>query len=202
MELMNAAEFRQAWLAGAHKFNRKLITASAGALAQAELPEAARQFLATAGLPAQAAPYLDFAQLRNKPLTTLAEFAGPRAESAHRIYLIGGTGSGDPLGIDAAGLIWEYNHDQDLAPMFVNSSVAQLAACLLAYRQLVADTVRARGNYLAAVLSRNVPADVVSRFDEQLRQIDPVAYKGQPAEPGARFPSKWQQELRALEAQP
>jgi hypothetical protein len=196
---MSPAEFVQAWLAGASEYDEGLVTAAPEALATVDIPESAKTFLTEAGLPDAAAPYLSFQELQNERLLTLAA-AHDRAhdEAAHTVYCIGGNGSGDPIGVNAAGQVWVFNHDADFDRTFVNSSVAQLAACLLAYRQLVADIVRGTGSYLSTAVEGKVPAELVNNFLVRLQEIDPDAYASIRDERGGFLHSMWQYELRAM----
>lgn len=197
--MMSPAEFVHAWLAAASEFDEGLVTATPEALAGIDIPAAAKTFLTEAGLPDSAAPFLGFGQLAVIPLPTLAEAWGlTHDEVARRVYCIGSNGSGDPICIGPSGRVWVFNHDDNFAPTFVNASVAQLAVCLLAYRQLVADTTRMMGSFLDASLNRTIPVELLTRFKEQLQQIDPDAYAGIQDEQGQLLPSMWQQELRAL----
>lgn len=193
--MMTPAEFVQAWHADASEYDEGLLTVDPAALAGLNLPTAAKNFLTEAGLPDSAAPFLSFGQLAAAPLPTLAEaWDLSYDEDAQRVYCIGSNGSGDPICVGPSGRVWEFNHDDNFAPTFLNSSVMQLAACLLAYRQLLADSVRITGS----ARNEDLPAELVEGFRIQLQQIDPDAYAGIQDEQGQPLPSMWQQELRAL----
>ena len=57
--------------------------------------------------------------------------------------------------------------------MFINSSVMQLAESLFAYRRLIEDTQSENGPN--AYLDRDIPAEVLARFESFLRDSDPPA---------------------------
>lgn len=109
----------------------------ASALSGHTLPDDARHFLLEVGLPEEAAPYLSF-----EPSSL--DWLG-RNEELGRYIGIGSDGAGNPIVIDQDGAIWWIDHEAPNARTFVNSSPAQLGACLLAYRDLVTQTVAAGG---------------------------------------------------------
>jgi hypothetical protein len=91
-------------------------------------------------LPSSAAPCVDFSQA-SAPSPVYDVFGGPSdwTESDRRrlesFLMIGSDGAGNPICIEAgSGQIWLLDHeDRFQTRTFVNSSVSQLAECLLAY---------------------------------------------------------------------
>jgi hypothetical protein len=108
------------------------------------LPEAARQFLAEAGLPKSCAPFLSFDDLAHGLRHVWHVFSPGqwKPEEKHGLEnyaMIGSDGSGNPICVDERdGRIVAIEHELlfstsagERRVMFVNSSVAQLAQCLL-----------------------------------------------------------------------
>lgn len=111
---------------------------------QLSIPAEQKQFLIEAGLPADASPFLCFEGTR--PLLTVAEkWRQPTIPSRYR--QIGFDGAGNLIAIDeeAEGRIVYLDHEDRFAPVFMNSSVAQLAESLLAYRSMVNTAIAANG---------------------------------------------------------
>jgi hypothetical protein len=99
------------------------------------IPEDARQFLAKAGLPASAAPFLSFDAVAEglRPVKDrIRGFKGAAAE----YLIIGGDGGGNPIVLDDKGEVRLVDPDAPGGLTFMNSSVAHLAACLLAARAI------------------------------------------------------------------
>jgi hypothetical protein len=74
-----------------------------------------------------------------------------------------------------AGAVVYLNHDDGFNRRFVNSSVEQLAASLLAFREVVAATVKQGG--ADAFLNGQIPNAVADRFMIRMDEIDPPAIK-------------------------
>lgn len=154
---MNVDEFKSAW----QSQGDKLITFPIDALAGCEIPNDAKNFLMTVGLPEDAAPCLNF---------------GPTDQSwiPERIlnsYLpIGSNGSGDPVVISENGTIFYLNHDQDFQTAYVNNDVYVLVECLLRYRELIAESLGRLGP--DAPIDWQVPADLKEGFKAFLMAID------------------------------
>lgn len=127
------------------------------------LPEAARQFLAEAGLPKSCAPFLSFDDLAHG-LRHVWDVFSPgqwKPEEKHGLEnyaLIGSDGSGNPICVDERdGRIVAIEHELlfttnagERRVMFVNSSAAQLAECLL----------------LVAAHPRNTGLEAIKQIDE------------------------------------
>jgi hypothetical protein len=106
----------------------------------------------------------------------------------NQFIAIGADGCGDPIVINtAAGCIIEWlDHEDYFSARFMNSSVAQLAACLLAYR-----------NFVIAVQKENGDdAFIESRFNEA--QIKALQDTLQHIDPRAIAEGFWQWELDSL----
>lgn len=91
-------------------------------------------------LPASAAPCLSFADAA-KPISVYEAFASPEDWSAEdrsrleRFLVIGHDGAGNPIcvEVDSGKIVLLDHEDRFRSQQFVNSSVSQLAECLLTY---------------------------------------------------------------------
>ena len=167
---MTPAEFRDRWIAE----GGELVTYPASALAGVRLPADARAFLLEVGLPRSAAPYLDFRSPLESPLPAASEMWHlPDTFTHYRV--IGSNGFGDPICIDEDmdGTVVYLNHDNEFARVFVNSSVPQLAQCLLAFHGLVRESQTRSGS--EAYLDGKIPDDVLDMFVETLKAVDGIA---------------------------
>ena len=159
----------------------RLISFPDSSFADVRVPPDARTFLIEAGLPAEAAPCLDFGPPKKGTLERVSTiWHQPPAFDRYRI--IGGNGSGDPVCIDEAtnGEVVYLNHDNDFKRLLMASSVFSLAECLLELRDVIVkageDTERVSQQEYDMLLAR-------------FRVIDPASSgKG----------SFWEQELRSF----
>jgi hypothetical protein len=166
---MTPAEFQDRWTAE----GGELVLFAPSALADVRMPAEGRAFLLNVGLPRSAAPYLDFRSPSGSPLPTASEmWQLPDGFSHYRV--IGSNGSGDPICIDEDedGAIVYLNHDNEFARVFINSSVPQLAECLLAFRGLIRESQSRNGP--DAYLDGNLPNDLLDGFVETLKAVDGV----------------------------
>jgi hypothetical protein len=139
------------------------------------VPRTTIEFLASAGLPESAAPFLSFGVAKSGHATSVAE-SWQLGTFFERYVELGSTGSGDPLALDtlsATGAIYVLNHDADFAPRLLAGSVQQLAELLLKFRDFVADTIAIGGQ--SAYLDGRIPSAVAAAFKRELERIDPAA---------------------------
>lgn len=108
--------------------------------------EDSARFLAEAGLPASAAPFLSFGETgRLWDVWNFGEDTEYARELFSQYIALGTDGSGNPLCIDEEnnGIVVALDHDFGFqAVTFVNSSVQQLAECLLVYRVALEEAQR------------------------------------------------------------
>jgi hypothetical protein len=154
------------------------------------IPDEDKLFLVNAGLPESAAPFLHFDAQKGESWSTLPGDLQP-SDDYRRIYLIGSNGSGDPLAIDgtANGQIVELFHEFRFVRGFVNTSVRHLAECLLAFRVFVTAVSEANGE--DAFLLGNIPTEMRTAIEAQLREIDEVAMTSK---------GLWREELDSLDS--
>lgn len=131
-----------------------------------------KRFLAEAGLPESAAPFLSFAAPKSGELPTLAD-QWKQSAKFRRYRVIGADGSGSPIAIDEErkGEVVCLDHDDKFAGTFMNSSVRQMAESLLAYRDLIA----AEGK--SALKDGALPAKARNQLHQQIQKIDADALK-------------------------
>ena len=143
-------------------------------VASLNVPDSVKQFLVSAGLPDSAAPYLCFGPETDGSIPNVSDQWHHPPEFA-RYRSIGFNSAGDPIALDEAmaGVVVCVAHDAPAEPMFVNSSVQALAACLLAYRYLVNEAIRRNGE--DAIIDNNVPSDLIEDLERQFKEIDAAA---------------------------
>lgn len=169
--MISALKFRTEWEATGDR----LVTASPDALTSIPLSDEDSRFLVEAGLPAEAAPFLSFEELKARSILLVREI-WHLPSTFPNYWCIGSNGSGDPICLSTTGQVYALNHDNDFAAEFINTSVRQLAETLLAYRELAAITL-AKGDE-DAFLDGRIPIDVQHWFRERLNEIDPQAAIG------------------------
>lgn len=103
-------------------------------------------FLLYSGLPKEAAPFLDFYQTPEE-IRNIQDLFSFLNISYSRYIHIGSTGSGNSIVINTTknDCIECLNHQNNFSPIFVNTSINTLAACLLAYRNFVETVQRENG---------------------------------------------------------
>jgi hypothetical protein len=126
----------------------KLLTLPAQRLATCKIPDSARQFLVEAGLPNACAPFLGFEEV-GKGLPRIWERYAPgqwqpdeKIGLEHYVLIGYEDNAGNPICLDELdGRVVTVEHELLFDPrarerriMFVNSSIPQLAECLLLYQ--------------------------------------------------------------------
>jgi HEAT repeat protein len=160
--------------------NYPLVRFRKKALESLTLADEDKEFLAQAGLPGSAAPFLSVTAPKSGELPTVAD-QWKRSEEFRRYRIIGGDGSGNPLALDEErnGEVVCLDHDDRFARTFVNTTVRHLAASLLVYRDLIATAGEdARKDGI-------LPAKSRKQLHQQLKKIDPAAMK-----PGGFWPEE------------
>lgn len=148
----------------------ELVTFVPDILMDISIPETTKQFLIEAGLPRSAAPFLSFAYsqaLRLPDLATQYKLNG----QYKRFHEIGGTGSGNPICIEEiTGRVVYVDHDNHYDVILFNSSLEQLAECLLVYRDYVKRTHQENGDEV--YVKGNIPAALIG-FSRNYRELIP-----------------------------
>ncbi len=161
--MITPQEFKERW----EKIpDDRLVAFPESSLSDVPLGSDARALLIEAGLPAEAAPFLDFGPPKSGTLERVsAVWHQPSAFDRYRI--IGGNGSGDPVCLDetTAGEVVYLNHDNRFKRVLMASSVFSLAECLLQLRDVVA---QAGGD------TEQVPQEQYSGLLARFRSIDPA----------------------------
>lgn len=147
-------------------------------------------FLTSAGLPKSAAPFLEFELPESGLVPTVAD-TWKQPDSLRRFRVIGFDGSGNPIAIDenCHGEIVVLDHENKFKRVLMNTSIAQLAESLLAYRNMIKDAQAI--NVEDAFLDGKIPAETRRALELELQRIDPAAVK-----PGGF----WHTELKNLDA--
>lgn len=183
--MLTPAEFAQPWEQDANR----LVRFPAKSVERLSLSAADKWFLIHAGLPDSAAPYLCFEAPKRGEVPTVAERW--RLPEAFQVYRqIGFDGSGSPIALDEAhqGEVVCLDHECSFARIFVNQSIRQLAASLLAYRRLVKATQAEFGE--EAFIDRQIPESARMRLKLELTDVDHAAMQA------GCF---WHEEMKALD---
>jgi hypothetical protein len=152
---------------------------SGRAAAPLRIPDEAKEFLTRAGLPESAPPFLTFTyDQTNFVVPRLVETWMLPPEFA-RYRQIGDTGFEDPICLDEEknGMVVYLNQDEEFEKVFINSSVAQLAECLLVFRELVKRAQAERGG--DAFLNGDVPEHTIDWAKKEFARIDELAVFGE-----------------------
>jgi hypothetical protein len=152
--------------------NDPLVRFRKKALESLTLADEDKEFLAQAGLPGSAAPFLSFTAPKSGELPTVAD-QWKQSERFGRYRVIGCDGSGNPIALDEErdGEVVCLDHDDKFTRTFMNTTVRHLAASLLVYRDLIATAgADALGDGM-------LPAKSRKQLHRQLKKIDPAAMK-------------------------
>ncbi len=183
--MITPEKFAELWSIGPNE----LVRYPPSEVQSLSVSQESKSFLIKAGLPKDAPPFLSFGfQFAREVLVPVSKAWGlPLNFSCYRI--LGCTGSGDPICIDEStnGVVVYLNHDRDFKRIFMNTSIAQLAECLLAYRDFVNQSINKRGT--DAYIDGNIPETAKEWLANQIRTIDA---------PALHKESFWGNELRAL----
>jgi hypothetical protein len=184
--MLSPADFTARWA----KEDEPLVRFPGKAVERLALPDEDKQFLVQAGLPEDAAPFLSFKAPRSGEFPTVVD-EWDQPDEFRRYRVIGFNGVGDPVALDEGrgGEVVCLDHENAFARVLLNSSVRQLAASLLAYRQMVRDAVAKNG--AEAFLEGDIPPEARKECERTLKQIDAAALR-----PGCF----WGEELKALQA--
>lgn len=109
----------------------RFVTFSVARVASLRIPDQHKAFLTESGLPADAAPFLNFESDIDRSLTALDGFPDTA--------IIGSNNYGDAicLDMDDGGAVVYYNHDKMMKRVFINSSLPLFAECLCAFSSLM-----------------------------------------------------------------
>ncbi|WJE50796.1 SUKH-4 family immunity protein [Bacillus cereus] len=129
-----------------------------------------RRFLSEAGLPASAAPFIEFDNATEPMQNVNQKFGMPIDFKSY--WYIGTTGSGDPLCIDeGTNKVVYLHHDNNYEEIFINSSIHQFAESLLLFSKLIDEAIHLNGEF--AFLDNEIPESVCIWFENEVRRIDP-----------------------------
>lgn len=143
---MTPEQFRQTWIAN----EDNLSPLSPDSLVGLNLKPSTVDFLTRVGLPFEAAPFLSFVQNKadnyntiNK-LTKHYDFLEPEYD---KYVVIGSCSDGDVIAIntdDNDQIVW-LDHEDYFSSRFFNSSINNLAECLVIYRDFVQTILKDNG---------------------------------------------------------
>jgi hypothetical protein len=183
--MLTPEEFRKQWLI---EPKDNLVSYTEEELPASLLGLPTKQFLKQAGLPASAPPFLSFNEKLYSPvLQNVKQYYKLQGEDFATYYMIGSEGGGDVICIDTKNqdqvMVLSSDHihsvdndeEQDYHPqfvpvMFMNSSILQLAECLLVYRNFVS-RIRAEHNGQSFV-EITPSADAIAKLAKELEAVD------------------------------
>ncbi|MBQ7774343.1 MAG: SUKH-4 family immunity protein [Lachnospiraceae bacterium] len=129
------------------------------------LPEDVKDFLIEAGLPSDAAPFLNFESSAKKGATKLGLFGKKR-----KYIYFGYTEAGDKICVlEETGHVLCINHE-DGSEIFINSSILKLAECLLAYSEFIDEINKVNGR--RAFLEGIATEEQLEKITSRLNNID------------------------------
>jgi hypothetical protein len=155
------------------------IVLSQERLQKIKLKASTAEFLAVAGLPQSAAPFLSFGELNEASspfglkLSAVFNHLGGEYE---RFIVLGFDGSGNPIAIDTANddqVVW-LDHEEDFRHAYMNSSIGALATFLLGYRDFVQDLLKAKGE--DAFLNGEYEDHELAELQQKLELVDNRAF--------------------------
>ncbi|HWI94430.1 MAG TPA: SUKH-4 family immunity protein [Flavisolibacter sp.] len=173
---MTPQEFRGIWT----KNGDILSPFSLQRLKDLKLLPSTSEFLVSAGLPPDAAPFLSFAQDKDdiyfgiNKLTDQYDFLDSEYE---KYVVIGSCSDGDPIAINTGDndqIEW-LDHEDLFSSRFFNSSIMTLAGCLVAYRDFVLTVQMENGE--DAVVNSDFSDNQFEKLQQALIAADDRAVK-------------------------
>ena len=187
---MTPEDFKSLWQPG--KFNR-WAELDVHEIEKAPLSEATKNFLRL-GFPEDAAPFLSFGWRSNKgKFNNLYEtYPGYGAPSTSKnFWIIGDDGEGNPICFDVSrhDRLVLLDHEQNFEIIsVVNTNIAELAECLLLYKNFISKAQRDNGEN--AYLEADFSMTDIAVLKESFKQINDRIFKES---------SFWRSEINALE---
>ena len=155
---LTVQDFTRKWKSGD---DEPLVKLPPTAVKAVKIPDEARAFLTAAGLPRSAAPFLGFGAM-GEGLRLVKDLSRRADPSVANLAIIGGDGAGNPICVSEQGQVLLVEHEDMTTSTFMNSTVQQLAECLLAARTI----------YEMDDIPRKTLATM---FVSQIEKIDPPA---------------------------
>ena len=141
-----------------------------------KLPKVAQKFLFNAGLPNSAAPGLKFVSHGKGGLSKITELFREYPVGEELIYM-GITGEGDLVCVlEGSGMVISLDHEDGKRIQFINSSIPQLAECLLVYSEFGKQVRIANGQM--AFVKRNAPSELLDTLINDFQSIDKDVFNG------------------------
>lgn len=107
-------------------------------IAELRMTDHDKTFLAEAGLPEDAAPFLSFLYEPGIVLESLLTIDSSLGSEYEKYIILGNNGSGDPICIrQPEGIIVVLNHDNHMQEIFINSSISQFAESLCLFQESI-----------------------------------------------------------------
>jgi hypothetical protein len=157
---MTASEFKKTWRAD----DQPLAVMPAEQLERFNMRASTKEFLATVGLPVYASPFLSF--MDGKKFNT------------ERYIVIGANRNGAPIVVDTGNndRVELLNFQGSFQPVFINSSLEQLADFLVCYRDFEDALLSEQGD--DGVLNSSFSDEQFEALKQQMETIDKPALEG------------------------
>ncbi|MCR6596493.1 MULTISPECIES: SUKH-4 family immunity protein [Bacillus mojavensis subgroup] len=149
--------------------NGPLLKFSYDDLIEVPFSEDFKQFLSIGGLPETPPPYLDFtsSQASFKPITSIFDMS----EAFRKYWLLGSTGSGDPVCIiESNERIVYLDNGNEYKEVFINSSINQFAECILLFSEMIDKAIQINGE--DAFIDNEIPEYVIEWLKEEFKRVD------------------------------
>lgn len=166
---MEAEEFKRMWDI---EHYGPLITFNQGDLENINIQERDREWLVNVGLPEMPAPYLEFVSSKGRlvSLSTKLNMANCYVDYTY----LGSTASGEPVCIKNGTEVVLISEMNSCKEVFVNSSVTQLASCLLFFSEMISEAIKINGE--DAFIDNAIPSHLISITMKKMKEIDGAAF--------------------------
>ncbi|WP_438420789.1 SUKH-4 family immunity protein [Bacillus siamensis] len=138
-------------------------------LVETPFSEEFKKFISLGGLPETPPPYLDFTSFQTsfKPITSIFDVS----EAFRKYWLLGSTGSGDPICIiENNERIVYLDNGNEYKEVFINSSINQFAESILLFSEMIDKAIQINGE--DAFIDNDIPEYVIERLKEELKRVD------------------------------
>jgi hypothetical protein len=178
---MQASEFIQRWTNLPDGYGSDLIRLPSDTVAP--VSASTLNFLIEAGLPESAVPSLRLDGISEglKPIYEVygrpQDWSDDEKQRLSPYLLLGDDEGGNPICIDLPNnerVVWVDHEDYFHASRFINSSVSQLAECVLVFAEFILKYQQEFGED-ADVFDGEVPISMIEDLTQQMQRIDPPA---------------------------
>jgi len=160
---MDINQYKRYW----SREGESLYVYSPGSINRSKVNEDTFTFLTQYGLPADAAPCLNFTEMREDIFQSPDQVFRIAFDGLTGYRMFGSNASGDPVCIDTTeqGQVVYLNHDNYFERVYINNSIFQFAECLITYRDFIASLIDADvTNYSRRKFSDEEFGELMAKF--------------------------------------